>query len=164
MHVALDRGWWAIAGSVLRMELDSMIRVIYLLDRPDRRDRILASCVAGEGFRDGRRRIHDQEMIHVATGRNDWVDTVYEFGNKFVHLTDAHNYAEAEVDPLQAYEHRGDVIRYLNDYYPGKVPGRRLDASSRLRDIVAYAPHVLDKITTNLSRYIEDLRTEAGHR
>ena len=30
MDVALKRGWLAIAGSVLRMELDSMTRVIYL--------------------------------------------------------------------------------------------------------------------------------------
>ena len=35
MDVAITRGWWAIAGSVLRMELDSMIRVVYLLRRPD---------------------------------------------------------------------------------------------------------------------------------
>ena len=53
MEVALEKGWWAIASSVLRMELDSMIRVIYLLRRPSVRDRILASCVAGEGFTDG---------------------------------------------------------------------------------------------------------------
>jgi len=162
MDVALDRGWWAIAGSVLRMELDSMIRVIYLLRRPDRRDRILASCVAGEGFKYGQGYISDQKMIAVATRDNGWVDAVYEFGNKFVHLTDAHDYAE--VDPLQAYEHRGDVIKYLNDEYRGKVPGRRLDDSSTLRDIAAYAPHVLDKITSNLSRYTEDLRTKVGHR
>ncbi len=158
MDVALERGWWAIAGSVLRMELDSMIRVIYLLHNPDVRDRTLASCVAGKGFKNDRGRIADQKMIEVATGTNGWVDAVYKFGNKFVHLTDAHDYAE--VDPFQVYEHRDEVIKYLNKYHQGKVPGRPLDDSSTLRDIAAYTPHVLNKITSNLNGYIERLHAE----
>jgi hypothetical protein len=91
------------------MELDSMIRVIYLLHRPVGRDRILASCVAGEGFKDRGRRIPDRTMIDIAVADNGWVNAVYEFGNKFVHLTDAHDYGE--VDPFQAYEHRRSLLR-----------------------------------------------------
>ena len=106
MDVAMLHGWWAIVGSVLRMELDSMIRVIYLLETPDARDRILASCVAGKGFKADRHRIPDRDMIAVATAHNGWVDAVYKFGNKFVHLTDAHDYAE--VDPFQAYDGLGE--------------------------------------------------------
>jgi hypothetical protein len=108
MRVALDNGWLAIAGSVLRMELDSMIRVIWLLRHPDTREQILASCVAGEGFKDGRTRISDRDMTEDAVNLNDWVRSVYRFGNTFVHLTNAHNYAV--LDPFQAYEHRGEVI------------------------------------------------------
>lgn len=155
MGVALEHRWWAIASSVLRMELDTMIRVVHLLHRPDARDRIVASCVAGEGFKDGQGRIHDRKMIDVATGVNGWVDAVYEFGNKFVHLTDAHDYAE--VDPFPVYEYKNDIIGYLNQYHRGKVAGRPLDDGSTLRDIAAYAPHVLNKITSNLNGYIEDL-------
>lgn len=93
MQCALEKGWLVIAGSVLRMKLDSMIRVIWLLDHPDSRERILASCLAGEGFREGRRRISDGEMVTCAIRENGWVRAVYDFGNTFVHLTDAHDYA-----------------------------------------------------------------------
>ncbi|MFG1961239.1 hypothetical protein [Nonomuraea sp. NPDC049028] len=160
MEIALERGWWAIAGSVLRMELDSMIRVIYLLHSPDTRDRILASCVTGNGFKDGRNRIPDRQMISVATGDNHWVNAVYRFGNKFVHLTDAHDYAD--VDPCQAYDQKDEVVNYLNRYHGGKLPGQPLGASSTLPDIAAYAPLVLDKITSNLLGYLERLREEVA--
>jgi hypothetical protein len=160
MEIALERGWWAIAGSVLRMEVDSVIRVIYLLHNPDTRDRILASCVRGNGFKDGRNRIPDQQMIRVATSDNNWVNAVYRFGNKFVHLTDAHDYAD--VDPFQAYDQKDEVINYLNQYHGGKLSGQPLGASSTLRDIAAYAPLVLDKITSNLLGYIERLRKEVA--
>jgi hypothetical protein len=156
MDVAISQGWLAIAGSVLRMELDSMIRVIYLLRRPEVRQRILASCVAGEGFRDGRNRISDRQMVDVAVTVNGWVPAVYGFGNKFVHLTDAHDYAEA--DAFQAFEHKDEVIRYLNHYHRGAVPSRPLEHSPTLQDIAGYAPHVLRKIASNLRIYVNDLR------
>jgi hypothetical protein len=156
MDIAISQGWLAIASSVLRMELDSMIRVIYLLRRPDARERILASCVAGEGFKDGRNRISDRQMVDVAVTVNGWVPVVYGFGNKFVHLTDAHDYAEA--DPFQAFEHKNEAIRYLDHYHRDAVPGRLLEHSPTLQDIARYAPHVLRKIASNLRVHISDLR------
>lgn len=160
LPVALRNGWLAIAGSVLRMELDSMIRVIYLVRRGHARERILESCLAGKGFMDGQTRVSDTVMVRDATNVNEWVRAVYDFGNKFVHLTDAHDYAV--IDPFQGYEHRGDVIGFLNHYHHGKVASVRLDHGSTLRDIAAYAPHVLDKVTSNLDLYVKDLRAQAS--
>ena len=99
-------------------------------------------------------------MIDIAVADDGWVNAVYEFGNKFVHLTDAHDYAE--VDPFQAYEHREEVINYLNAYHGGKMAGRSLDDGSTMRDIAAYAPHVLDKITANLRSYVNNLQVAVG--
>jgi hypothetical protein len=79
MRVALDKGWLTIAGSMLRMELDSMIRVIWLLRHPDTRKQTLASYVAGEGFNEGRKRISDSAMAEDAADVNDWVQAVYRF-------------------------------------------------------------------------------------
>ncbi|TVZ05037.1 hypothetical protein EAS64_10475 [Trebonia kvetii] len=160
LRVALDNGWLAIAGSVLRMEVDSMIRLIWILRHPDTREQILASCVAGGGFRAGPRRISDREMAAEAGREEGWVQAVYRFGNTFVHLTNAHDYAV--LDPFQAYEDRGEVIEFLNRYHRGKVPGGPVDDSSSLGDIAAYAPHVLEKITANLDEYASALREECA--
>jgi hypothetical protein len=85
-----------------------------------------------------------------------WERAVYEFGNAFVHLTNMHDYAE--VDPFRAYEHRGEVVRYLNAYHRGKVLGGPLDDSSTLGDLAAYAPHVLEKISSNMNFHTRYLR------
>lgn len=162
VRVALDKGWLAIVGSVLRMELDSMIRVIWLLGHPDTSEQILASCVAGEGFKVGRTRISDREMAEDAAHVNGWVRAVYSFGNTFVHLTNAHDYAV--LDPFQGYKHRGEVIGFLNHYHRGKVPGGPVDDSSTLSDVAAYAPYVLEKITSNLDIYVRELQEQCARR
>ena len=162
MRVALDKGWLAIAGTVLRMELDSMMRVIWLLRHPDAREQILASCVAGQGFKEDGKRISDHAMAADAANVNGWVQAMYRFGNTFVHLTNAHDYAV--IDPFQAYEHQGEVIEFLNHYHRGKVPGGPVDDSSTLRDLAAYAPYVLEKITSNLEIYVSGLREQSVRR
>jgi hypothetical protein len=155
VETALDKGWLAIAACVLRMELDSLIRVKWLCRHPDTRGQILASCVAGKGFKAGGKRIPDVELVKEAVS-DGWERAVYDFGNAFVHLTNMHDYAA--LDPFQAYEHRGEVIRYLNAYHRGKVPGGPLDDSSTLTDLGAYAPHVLEKITSNMDYSMGYLR------
>ena len=47
---AVENKWWSIAGSLLRMELDSLIRVNYLRTHPNDGAQILSACVAGLGF------------------------------------------------------------------------------------------------------------------
>ncbi|WP_395297270.1 hypothetical protein ACF9IK_30420 [Kitasatospora hibisci] len=160
MDVAVSEGWWAIAGSVLRMELDSLIRVNYLLRNPDTRERILASCAAGKGFKDHRSRIPDADMVRIAETGNPWVRNVYHFGNRLVHLTNVHDYAWA--DPFRAFEkdEREEVIGYLNHYHGSAVEGPSLDSSATFLDIAAYAPHVLRKIASNLRISSERLYQE----
>ena len=156
MKAALDKGWLALMGSVLRMELDSMIRVIWLLHHSETREQILESCVAGTGFKAGGKSIRDFEMVDEAVSSDGWVRRVYDFGNMFVHLTNAHDYAV--LDPFRVYEHRGEVIEYLNQYHQGKVRGGLVDDSFTLSDLAPYAPHVLEKITSNLNHYLDGLR------
>ena len=100
----------------------------------------------------------DLEMAADTGNENGWVQAVYDFGNTFVHLTNAHDYAAT--DPFRAYEHRGEVIRFLNHYHTNKVPGVPVNDSSTLRDLAAYAPHVLEKITSNLDTYVRRLREQ----
>jgi hypothetical protein len=101
-------------------------------------------------------------MAEDAANVNGWVRAVYRFGNTFVHLTNAHDYAVH--DPFQAYEHRGEVIEFLNHYHQGKVRGGPVDDSSTLRDLAVYAPYVLEKITSNLDIYVRHLREQCVQR
>jgi hypothetical protein len=56
------------------------------------------------------------------------------------------------------------VYRFLNHYHQGKVPGGPVDDSSTLRDLAAYAPYVLEKITSNLDIHARYLREQCVRR
>lgn len=87
------------AFSLLRQELDSMIRVIYLLavKDPHERSRLIKATLRGERWkvqtaRGKFRDVTDREMVDLAQGLQGWTQSVYRFGCAFVHLSDFHNH------------------------------------------------------------------------
>jgi hypothetical protein len=76
--------------SVLRQELDSMVRVIYLLaqDIP-RRTALIESSVAGKRWlkQNSRSPVTDKEMVELAQHLRGWTSSVYKFGCAFIHLS-----------------------------------------------------------------------------
>ncbi|MET7398042.1 hypothetical protein ABZS66_31580 [Dactylosporangium sp. NPDC005572] len=159
---AVGNKWWSIAGSLLRMELDSLIRVSYLRAHSNDRAQILFACAAGLGFgipkQDGAgiKRIPDSVMVP----RGGWEQRVYDFGNRFVHLTEAHNYTER--DPFLALPEvdRKAIVEYLDHYHGGKSGVKDLSVDSPFDDVAQYAPHVLAKIAANIRHGVEALGRE----
>lgn len=163
MPCAAARGWWSLAVSMLRLELDSLIRVIFLLRQtPEVRSQIIESSLAGDGrFRlltsKGRlATVSDAEMVGAVdglTGLEGWTRLVYEFGCSFIHLSSAHDYLAR--DPYQALpvEEREIIANYLRRYHGGAV-----DARSTFSVVTEYLPAVLEKISRNLATYLVDVR------
>ncbi|MEU8078774.1 hypothetical protein AB0B31_25460 [Catellatospora citrea] len=163
MPVVVEHGWWSLAVGMLRLELDSLIRVIYLLHQPQQvRNEIIASSIAGDGrFRleTPRGRLTtatDADMLNAADrllGLNGWVRRVYKFGCSFIHLSSAHDYLA--LDPFQALppDERLVIAEYLRHYHGGTV-----DPQSTFAEVTPYVPKVLTKISSNLELYVDDLR------
>ncbi|GHB15906.1 hypothetical protein GCM10010306_004270 [Streptomyces umbrinus] len=154
MTVAAERGWRSIAIGILRQELDSMVRVIYLLAQPRviQAD-LLTSSVSGERWRipTGNCKLKvvtDRDMVDLAQNLHGWTRNVYEFGCSFIHLSSAHDYLAR--DPFQALpiEERDVIAKYINKYH-GHL-GEHLSVNSSFDDIISYAPAVLEKISSNL--------------
>jgi hypothetical protein len=81
--------------AILRQELDSMVRVIYLLtQQPNRRRSLIEKSVSGERWhREGSRAaMTDREMIVIAHELQGWTQSVYKFGCAFIHLSSLHDY------------------------------------------------------------------------
>jgi hypothetical protein len=139
---------------ILRQELDSMIRVIYLLrlNLPDR-ETVAKGVLAGQGFcyANGRR-ITDRDMLVVAEKLHGWSRNVYTFGCAFIHLSSLHAYAS--VDPLDQLtsDERHTIADHINYYH-----GARLTERSHFADLIPFLPRVLAKITGNLSCYLDNL-------
>jgi hypothetical protein len=168
MITSVERGWWSIAAGILRMELDSLIRVTYLRNHPRDRAEIISACVAGLGFgrfkedQESVRRIPDRSMIDESV-HGGWEKRVYDFGNRFIHLTEAQNYTERDPFRMLEYDEREEIVKYL-DYYHGGKPGlSQLSVDSTYLDVANYAPYVLEKITSNLQYALEQLGRQIRH-
>lgn len=161
MSVVNERGWSSIAVGILRQELDSLVRVIFLTSQSDRclRARLLEQAVSGEAWTvptsNGRsRKVRDREMVDRAQNIHGWAQRVYRFGCGFIHLSNLHDYLAR--DPFQSLppDEREWIAQYLHQYHDGKV-----SLNSTFDDIKVYIPKVLEKIASNLEHYLNLLES-----
>jgi hypothetical protein len=141
--------------SLLRQELDSMVRVIYMLAQtPQRRELLIDASVNGEKWtrESSRGRVTDKEMVDLAQNLQGWTHSVYKFGCAFIHLSAFHDYNDR--DPLRQLppEEQRDIIEHCRSYHGGP-PGDHPDFES----LLPYLPRVLEKIASNLECYVKDL-------
>jgi hypothetical protein len=154
MPMAHAHGWRSIEIGILRQELDSMARTLYLLNEPRRKRRsALLMQATSPGQRWG---IRDGEIAEPARRHGGWVDMVYKFSSRFIHLSNQHDYMVR--DPFQALapSERVEMTEYLNFYHHGD-----LTANSTFADVIEYVPRVFQKISDNLDYYLDELEGKA---
>ena len=147
------------AIAILRQELDSMVRVIYLLKLKDlgERDRLIDSTLQGTKWNvataKGRfRDVTDREMVDLAQRLQGWTQSVYRFGCAFVHLSDFHNHLARDPFARLSKAERDHVLSHMRYYHGG--PSRD---DPDMRELSTYIPRVFDKIADNLECYLEQL-------
>jgi Arc/MetJ-type ribon-helix-helix transcriptional regulator len=153
----------SISISVLPMELDSMIRTIFVWNvLPDERTRLLQASVDGTRWTisspNGKpTQVTDRMMVDLAQQLHGWTKSVYQFGCAFVHLSSFHDHGAR--DPIAALDshERNDLLKHLRAYHGG--PARD---DFGLADIIPMLPAVFEKIAGNLECYLKELEG-AGH-
>lgn len=147
------------AFSILRQELDSMIRVIYLLRiaNHNERLRLISSTLNGEKWKvltsKGKQRdVTDREMVDLAQQLQGWTQSVYKFGCAFVHLSDFHNHLVRDSFQKLSEIERHDVLSHMRNYHGGPEHN-----NPSMAEISGYLPRVFDKIADNLDCYVEHL-------
>lgn len=146
--------------SILRQELDSMVRVIYLLNISDAtyREELIEASVNGKKWLEQgtKKPITDRQMVELADKLNGWTKSVYKFGCAFIHLSNLHDYQAR--DPIKAIstEEREDIVQHLEYYHGFSFNPTKID-ELRFDDIVPYLPRVFEKIASNLECYVKDL-------
>lgn len=155
MKILTEAGLAGQMISVLRQELDSMVRVIYLLTQVShRRDDLIDYAVHGKKWNKpgSKARVTDKEMVDSAQHLHGWTQSVYKFGCAFIHLSSLHDYNDR--DPLHQLpaSEREDILSHCRYYHGGPLPGKEL-----FTDLVPYLPKILSKISDNLEVYLEQL-------
>ncbi len=146
--------------SVLRQELDSMIRVIYLLHQDtDYQSELLQASIEGKQWKtkDGKKKITDREMVELADSLHGWTKSVYKFGCAFIHLSSFHDYKSRDPMEMISSEERDSVLEHMRYYHGGPITD-----SPTITDIAPYLPRVFHKIADNLECYVKDLESNQG--
>ena len=150
----------AIMASILRQELDSLVRVLYLrsLQNLEERERLISQTLAGKPWTVltenlKYRKITDREMVDAASKLHGWAQFAYRFGCSFIHLSDFHNYSNQNPFELISESEQNDLLKYLRQYHNG--PDSDNPSFEELR---SYFPDVFEKIASNLSHYLEALK------
>jgi hypothetical protein len=149
-------------ASILRQELDSMVRVIYLLAIDDlvERYRLVNQTLNGQVWtvttvNGKQKKITDREMVELSDGLQGWTSSVYKFGCAFIHLSNFHNYSDLNpFDTLSVVEQR-DMLSHLRHYHWGPQ-----DDHPDFAELASYFPSVFRKIASNLAGYINNLESE----
>jgi hypothetical protein len=159
LHLLHGRGLVSQVVAILRQELDSMVRVIFLLSIADKpyRQQLIDASVAGEKWtvKGKSACITDREMVELAQSLHGWTKSVYKFGCAFIHLSNCHDYEHR--DPFRALpaDVKTAILNHMQSYHGGPAgPDPAFD------DLLPYLPAVFEKVAGNLECYVQKLEAE----
>lgn len=166
MAFATEKNLLSTQMSMIREEVDSLVRVIHLLGVNDYNE--LADIIGnsfdqrkfGPTKADGKaRRISDKSMIQDAAAQFDWLETLYDFGCSFIHLTGLHSYQERDAFRMLSPSEREEIAKFVNHYY-----GATISANSQFTEVTHYLPQIFRKVAENLERLLSDLQEHVVER
>lgn len=146
-------------ASILRMELDSMIRVIFLLSKDDllERERLSYQTLSGEKWtvltlKNKNSQVLDKDMVELANELQGWTRSVYKFGCAFIHLSNFHDYSENNPFDSLSENDKTDILSHMRHYHGGPT-----NDNPTFIELAKYFPCVFEKISGNLKCYIDSL-------
>ena len=147
------------AISILRQELDLMVRTIYILGISDTeyRDKLMTSFAEGKKWKrkDGKSFVTDKEMVDFSDTLHGYTHLVYQFGCSFVHLSNLQNWLDDDVSANLSIDTKHNIVKYINQYH---CAGLGVDFS--FTDIVLFIPDIFKKIHGNLECYVKQIEEE----
>lgn len=156
----LEQKLYAQAIAILRQDIDSLLRVSYLLTIGDRAERsaLMEAVIRGEEWKTGKKIIMDTDLATVVFHYNKWISEVFDFGNLFKNISDHHDFTTA--DPLAGLSsiQKTTMRYYLSTYH--QFP---YDMRMNFTNVFTYLPKVASKVSSNLKRNLFDLEHNKQH-
>ncbi len=147
--------------SVLRQELDSLVRAVFLLSKDlPTRQHFIAQTLQNTKWTlpNSRTIVTDRNMVDLADRLHGWTNSVYRLGCAFIHLSPMADYKNS--NPFQQLEQTEitDIKQHLHHYH-----GFDLNDELNMNTVIPYLLRVLDKVSSNLECYINDLENNQVH-
>lgn len=141
--------------SVLRQELDSLVRAVFLLSKDlTTRQHFISQTLQNTKWTlpNSRTVVTDRNMVDLTDRLHGWTNSVYKLGCAFIHLSPMADYRNS--NPFQQLEQTEitDIKQHLHHYH-----GFNLSDDLNMETVSPYLLRVLDKVSSNLECYIEYL-------
>ncbi|RYG56189.1 MAG: hypothetical protein EON56_04530 [Alphaproteobacteria bacterium] len=160
-----DQGCHGVCIGLMRQELDTLLRLSFLW-RPETAADVAVSLMEKTvtkgsrwSFKENGKKVmlSDKSMVAFAHFLGGWERVAYEFGCKAIHLSDLHAYLVGDPMKNLSQHDRQEIAHYLSSYhgYDGK--------DLTMDDMVSYLPKVMEKISSNVESYLEELEERYVH-
>jgi len=142
--------------SVLRQELDSLVRVVFLLSKElDVRQHFISQTLQNIKWTvpNSKTFVTDRNMVDLTDSLHGWTNSVYKLGCAFIHLSPMVDYKNS--NPFQQLEQSeiNAIKQHLHRYH-----SFQLATPLNMDTITPYLLKVLEKVSSNLKCYINDLK------
>lgn len=141
--------------SVLRQELDSLVRAIFLLSKDlSTRQHFMSQTLQNIKWTipNSRTVVTDRNMVDLTDRLHGWTNSVYKLGCAFIHLSPMANYKNSNPFQQLGQAEIADIKQHLHNYH-----GFELNDELNMDTVSPYLLRVLDKVSSNLECYIEYL-------
>ncbi len=139
--------------SILRQELDSMIRIIFLTTQsPTNRLHYINQTLKNEKWTlpGTRTQITDRQMVDFANTLYGWPQSVYKLGCAFIHLSVMADYKHTNPFLQLSISEQNDIKQHLHNYH--QFP---LNEDLSVDTVGPYLLKVIEKVSNNLSYEIQ---------
>lgn len=150
-----DNGKYGQVISILRQELDSLIRIVFLLNQNlVVRQHLVSQTLQNTKWTQPNSRsiITDKQMVDLTDKLHGWTISLYKLGRAFIHLSPMANYKNSNSFQQLTQAEILDIKQHLHNYH-----NFSLSDDLNMETISPYLLNVLDKMSNNLACYINDL-------
>lgn len=152
----LENQMYDQAISIMRSELDSFVRVMYLLEHGERKYAFIKQTFSMELWKDKQGLVTDKKLLSNKS-LFGWERLIYDFGCYFLHLSYYHGLEYNKMVDTWGTKTKTQVRTYLYQYHGYKIENFYIPDNYNFDDIIFILPDVMKKITGNLKFFIEKL-------
>jgi len=149
LNSLLQGNCYALVGAIIRMELDSLVRVFdFSNSDPTKQEKILDDFFEGKKWSN-----YDRNMVNALSRKLGWAEHIYDFCCAFVHLSPYHDWASTDDIPNLTQDKRRQIVSAIKgqqDDVWGYDTTFVINEDFGFNDLLPFVPHIFKKLKSNL--------------
>lgn len=155
LNLLLEEKCYALIGAIIRMELESLVRVHYF----NNVNRIKQESLLDEFFVGKKWSVTDRNMVNNLSRSLGWTEHIYDFCCAFIHLSPYHDWASTSDIPNLTQDKRRFIVNEIksqqNDNW-GYDTSLVITEDFSFDDLIPFSPYIFKKLRDNLLYEIKD--------